>query len=67
MCIILSNLLEILERAYLFFLSMSWLGWGKAKQVLLFIIKKRRHLLFGLDFSPQQPISNCVSSLYNIS
>ena len=45
---------------------MSWLGWGKAKQDLLLIIIKRFHSLFMLDFSPPQPISDCVSSLFNI-
>ena len=52
-------------RAYLFYLDMSWLGWGKAKQDLLLIIIKRFHSLFMLDFSPPQPISDCVS-LFNI-
>ena len=54
------------QRAYLFFLSMSWLGWGKAKQDLLLIIIKRFHSLSLLDFSPPQPISDCVSSLFNV-
>ena len=37
----LCNLLKILVRAYLFFLGISWIGWGKAKHTLLHIIIKR--------------------------
>ena len=46
---------------------MSWLGWGKAKQDLLHFIKNVVfYSLYRLDFSPPLPISDCVSSLFNI-
>ena len=55
--------LKIIVKAYLFFLSMSWIGWGKTKQALMHIIIKRYHLPFGPFFSPSQPLPDCVSCL----
>ena len=53
---------KLLVKAFFLCIILGWVVWSKAKRALILIIYvKLCHLSYGFDFSPLQPISDCVS------